>query len=47
MRILRQALAGMIWSKQFFHFDVARWLDGDQLPPPAARKGDATGAGGT
>ncbi len=38
MRILRQALAGMIWSKQFFHFDVARWLDGDQLEPPAARK---------
>jgi hypothetical protein len=39
MRILRQALAGMIWSKQFFHFDVARWLDGDQFPPPATRKG--------
>jgi len=39
MRILRQALGGMIWSKQFFHFDVARWLDGDQFPPPAARKG--------
>jgi hypothetical protein len=38
MRILRQALAGMIWSKQFFHFDVARWLDGDQLLPPGARK---------
>jgi Mannosylglycerate hydrolase MGH1-like glycoside hydrolase domain len=38
MRILRQSLAGMIWSKQFFHFDVARWLDGDQLPPPSARK---------
>ena len=38
MNILRQALAGMIWSKQFFHFDVARWLDGDQLPPPAGRK---------
>jgi len=35
--ILRQALAGMIWSKQFFHYDVARWLDGDRLPPPAAR----------
>ena len=35
MNILRQSLAGMIWSKQFFHFDVARWLDGDQLPPPA------------
>lgn len=37
-RILRQSLAGMIWSKQFFHFDVARWQDGDQLPPPANRK---------
>ncbi len=36
--ILRQALAGMIWSKQFFHYDVAQWLDGDQMPPPAAHK---------
>ena len=38
MRILRQSLAGMIWTKQFFHFDVDRWLDGDQVPPPASRK---------
>jgi hypothetical protein len=38
MRILRQSLAGMIWSKQFYHFDVDRWLNGDQLPPPASRK---------
>jgi hypothetical protein len=38
MNILRQSLAGMIWSKQFFHFDVARWQDGDQLPPPSGRK---------
>ena len=37
-RILRQSLAGMIWSKQFFHYDVARWLDGDHFPPPEARK---------
>ena len=36
--ILRQALAGMVWSKVFFHFDVARWLDGDLVPPPQARK---------
>ncbi len=36
--ILRQALAGMIWSKQFFHYDVAKWLDGDEFPPPASRK---------
>jgi hypothetical protein len=37
-RIMRQALAGMIWSKQFFHFQVHRWLDGDQMPPPSGRK---------
>jgi len=36
--IFRQAMAGMIWGKQFFHFDVARWLDGDRLPPPEERK---------
>ncbi|HKY89561.1 MAG TPA: hypothetical protein VJM11_00925 [Nevskiaceae bacterium] len=35
--IARQAFAGMIWSKQFFHFDVARWLDGDRVTPPATR----------
>ncbi|MCU7931706.1 MAG: glucosidase [Candidatus Thiodiazotropha sp. (ex Codakia rugifera)] len=38
-KIMRQALAGMIWSKQFFHFDVQRWLMGDQQVPPATRKG--------
>ncbi|MGR8932124.1 MAG: MGH1-like glycoside hydrolase domain-containing protein [Gammaproteobacteria bacterium] len=37
-RLFRQALAGMIWSKQFFHFDVLRWLQGDNSPPPASRK---------
>lgn len=36
--ILRQALAGMIWNKQFYHYDVARWLDGDAVPPPAVRR---------
>ena len=38
--IQRQAIAGMLWSKQFFYFDVARWLAGDPLspPPPASRK---------
>ena len=38
--VLRQALAGMIWSKQFFHYDVARWLDGDPAgpPPPEGRR---------
>jgi hypothetical protein len=34
-RVLRQALAGMLWTKQFFHYDVDRWLEGDPaLPPP-------------
>jgi hypothetical protein len=39
-RIQRQAFAGMLWSKQFYHYDVARWLDGDpnQPPPPYTRK---------
>ena len=39
--VLRQAFAGMLWSKQFYHYDVARWLDGDptQPLPPAARLG--------
>lgn len=30
-RIMRNALAGMVWSKQFFHYDVDRWLRGDQV----------------
>ena len=36
---MRQAFAGMLWSKQFYRYDVARWLDGDpgQPPPPAER----------
>ncbi|MHB1171826.1 MAG: MGH1-like glycoside hydrolase domain-containing protein [Lacisediminihabitans sp.] len=36
-QVLRQAIAGLLWSKQFFHFDVKKWLDGDPAsPPPAA-----------
>ncbi|MEO8159373.1 MAG: glucosidase [Betaproteobacteria bacterium] len=38
LNILRQSLAGMIWNKQFYHFDVARWQDGDVLPPPPGRR---------
>jgi hypothetical protein len=25
--VLRQALAGMLWSKQFYHYDVDKWLE--------------------
>jgi hypothetical protein len=32
--VVRQALAGMLWGKQYFHYDVARWLDGDPAGPP-------------
>lgn len=37
--IARQALSGMLWSKQFYHYDVERWLDGDPTgtEPPASR----------
>jgi hypothetical protein len=24
---MRQALAGMLWSKQFYHYDVDKWLE--------------------
>ncbi len=38
--VMRQALAGMLWSRQWFHLDVRRWLEGDptQAPPPPERK---------
>jgi len=37
--IQRQAFAGMLWSKQFFYYDVEQWLNGDPAqPPPAAQR---------
>ena len=41
-RIDRQAWAGLLWTKQFYHFVVKDWLDGDPgspRPPDARRKG--------
>jgi hypothetical protein len=37
--VQRQALAGMLWTKQIYLFDVAGWLDGDDphCPPPESR----------
>jgi mannosylglycerate hydrolase MGH1-like protein len=37
--VMRQAFAGMIWSRQFYKYDVRRWLRGDpgQPPPPRER----------
>jgi hypothetical protein len=39
-QIKRQALAGMLWSKQFYYYNVQQWLQGDpaQPPPPAERR---------
>ena len=38
--VMRQSFAGMLWSKQFYHYEVKRWLDGDpgSPPPPPERK---------
>jgi hypothetical protein len=32
--VMRQALAGMLWTKQYYHYDVVRWLQGDPAGPP-------------
>lgn len=38
--VLRQGYASLLWSKQYYHFNVAEWIDGDpaQPPPPARRR---------
>jgi hypothetical protein len=38
--VMRQAMAGMLWSKQFYHYVVKDWLEGDPAgpTPPAERK---------
>jgi hypothetical protein len=37
--VMRQAYSGMLWSKQFYHYDVETWIEGDPAgpPPPASR----------
>ncbi|KAH8119223.1 Six-hairpin glycosidase-like protein [Phellopilus nigrolimitatus] len=39
-QIMRQALGGMLWTKQFYQFDQKTWMEGDpaQPPPPPERK---------
>ncbi|MEO5951938.1 MAG: glucosidase, partial [Chloroflexia bacterium] len=38
--VQRQVFAGLLWSKQFYHYNVAKWLQGDpnQPPPSTGRK---------
>jgi hypothetical protein len=46
--VLRQASAGMLWSKQFFHFNIGRWLSGDPgQPAPPPGRGDIRNGGWT
>ncbi|KAF8441332.1 Six-hairpin glycosidase-like protein [Boletus edulis BED1] len=39
-QIMRQALGGMLWTKQYYNFVQKEWIDGDpaQPPPPPGRK---------
>ena len=38
--VQRQAFAGLLWSKQYYHYSIELWLDGDPAgpPPPDSRK---------
>lgn len=38
--VQRQAFAGMLWTKQFYYFDINHWLNGDpaEPKPPASRQ---------
>ncbi len=40
--VRRQAFAGLLWNKQFYHYDISTWLEGDPAeptPPPDRRHG--------
>jgi len=38
--VARQAYAGLLWSKQFYHYVIEQWVEGDpgQVSPPSSRK---------
>ena len=44
--VMRQAFAGMIWSQQFYHYNVERWLEGDTVPRRPHANRAATPSGG-
>jgi hypothetical protein len=40
-RVARQAFAGLLWSRQYYRYDVDRWIDGDDVgPPPPPGRGE-------
>ena len=41
-QVMRQGYAGLLWTKQFYHYSVKDWLEGDAAqpaPPPARSHG--------
>jgi hypothetical protein len=36
--VMRQSYAGLLWSKQFYHFVIKDWLEGDPAQPPPPRE---------
>ena len=45
-RVVRQALAGLVWGQCFYHYDVAVWLDGDPAgPTPPSQRLDERNSG--
>ena len=41
--VMRQALAGMLWSKQFYYYDIERWLKERDAAATAARRETSIG----
>jgi Glycosyl hydrolase family 63 C-terminal domain len=37
-QVMRQSFASMMWGKQFYHYDVRTWLDGDPAGPPPPKE---------
>ena len=37
-QVMRQSFAGMMWCKQFYHYDIRNWLDGDPAGPPPPKE---------
>jgi hypothetical protein len=37
-QVMRQAFAGLLWSKQFYHYVIDEWVAGDPAGPPAPRE---------
>jgi hypothetical protein len=45
-QVQRQAYAGLLWNKQFYHYSIELWLDGDPAgPPPPVRRRHGRNAG--